>query len=458
MALPNSNISVTLVKTELGSIDNNVSGLCMASKINKWSKFKPVRGTYPQASDGKYGYDLNNLWNYLRPNGGTNPYRLGDFRQYEHNQAETLPPIYVKFTSTSFASNNGKNDAVNYPNVSGQIMLNDNGVANTTEITLADMGLQNYYFGVAVMQPSHGYAYYKTLGSVVSNAQVFSFNPFTDLPIPLYDDGTEKYILFILSSEIKSSWGSVAPIIYYRLPHETVNGFVITSKENLVFSLWMLGNGLNSATIPQFPNSGYAEYQSGQIPSGIAITTNINEVTDPSTLGFRIISQPSWIDARIWDDTNNRLAVTPRYGNQYNLVLRAVPNSINTGTNRFGTITLGGSDNLPLLSVSVSQLGGPPQAYIFDCPNGDVNIYDHTATIESGRIRVIFKPEINTPINTPCYMTVKRVSDNATVCFDDSRVMRGGVETSHLLTIISGLQNGETYNVYISSAGECISI
>ena len=42
MALPDSNISVAMVKAELGASTNNVGQLCIHPNINKWSKWKPV--------------------------------------------------------------------------------------------------------------------------------------------------------------------------------------------------------------------------------------------------------------------------------------------------------------------------------------------------------------------------------------------------------------------------------
>ena len=43
MALPNTNISVAMVRDELGASTNDVGQLCIHPNINKWSKWKPVR-------------------------------------------------------------------------------------------------------------------------------------------------------------------------------------------------------------------------------------------------------------------------------------------------------------------------------------------------------------------------------------------------------------------------------
>ena len=103
MALGTTNITTTLVGTTIGSASRDVGTLCSSPLINKWSKNKPV--SYPTLGGitdaerklANYGFDIANMvktdavsaasinWNYLKPLGGANsPYRLGDFRSYDH--------------------------------------------------------------------------------------------------------------------------------------------------------------------------------------------------------------------------------------------------------------------------------------------------------------------------------------------------------------------------------------
>ena len=117
-ALANSNISTTLVANTLQVSSRNVGYLCsnQHGRINKWSKYKPVIWPYVnvdnlphstqhrgQGEDGRCGfpnvqwmYALDvcryyvdgwmNIWYYQPPTGGASaPYRLGDFRGYDHN-------------------------------------------------------------------------------------------------------------------------------------------------------------------------------------------------------------------------------------------------------------------------------------------------------------------------------------------------------------------------------------
>lgn len=116
MALPNSNITTTMVGNELGLSTRNVGNLCSSTVINKWSKWKPVR--YPKVG-GLTVDDLKSVnfgltteevspsqlpstkalengmfigGTYLKPRGGAQNefYRLGDFRNYEH---QAIPPV-----------------------------------------------------------------------------------------------------------------------------------------------------------------------------------------------------------------------------------------------------------------------------------------------------------------------------------------------------------------------------
>lgn len=102
MALPNSNISVAMVKAELEASTNDVGQLCIHPNVNKWSKNKPISsnkltgltsadrlgsdyGLVPPSPQIQYTLVYNQNWIYNRPTGGVNsPYRLDDFIGYEH--------------------------------------------------------------------------------------------------------------------------------------------------------------------------------------------------------------------------------------------------------------------------------------------------------------------------------------------------------------------------------------
>lgn len=122
MALASTGITTSAVGNALGTTSRNVSTLCKHANINKWAKGKPV--PYPQSAgitdaNRKFvnqGLNLNDAtsidigtlfsnassgkgWNYTPPSGGTNqPFRLGDFRNYNHSAV--APFNYNSFPTT----------------------------------------------------------------------------------------------------------------------------------------------------------------------------------------------------------------------------------------------------------------------------------------------------------------------------------------------------------------------
>ena len=73
----------------------DVGTLCKSTKINKWSRYKPVDGAWPGITLGFEIASTNatkpakshfTQWVYKPPTGGSNsPFRLGDFRGYDHD-------------------------------------------------------------------------------------------------------------------------------------------------------------------------------------------------------------------------------------------------------------------------------------------------------------------------------------------------------------------------------------
>ena len=102
--IPNNNVGVTDVRQTLGEPNtpqyNSVGHLCVSSKINKWSRFKPVSIAKDSVTDidrvSTSGFETVRypdgsmgtakvLLKHKPPTGGAaSPYRLGDFRGYKH--------------------------------------------------------------------------------------------------------------------------------------------------------------------------------------------------------------------------------------------------------------------------------------------------------------------------------------------------------------------------------------
>lgn len=105
-ALPETGISLSLVKRTLGAASDDLSALCRHANINMFSRHKPV--VYPgvpledsfwSAAKKNFGIVIPEMqddivktgWRYQRPSGGaSSPYRLGDFRGYNHQAGPVL--------------------------------------------------------------------------------------------------------------------------------------------------------------------------------------------------------------------------------------------------------------------------------------------------------------------------------------------------------------------------------
>ena len=161
MALGTTNITTTLVGNTIGVASRDVGTLCSSSLINKWSKYKPIiykttgvgitknniieakAGLSPSAqlTTLKSAITPNGIENpvdktvaqvvsqinpytYNPPTGGANsPYRIGDFRNYDH---ATTPPdsgaqnlkVYLndfdKFVSTGQTSKSNPDNIYNW--------------------------------------------------------------------------------------------------------------------------------------------------------------------------------------------------------------------------------------------------------------------------------------------------------------------------------------------------------
>ena len=182
MALPNTGITTNLVKVEIGSSSNNVGQLCTHTNINKWSKWKPVAyNTVSSMTDSilktlNYGLQATKIdrttlatseWTYIRPTGGQySPYRLGDFRTYNHQakpfmriddvqwnpgttsvDSLTITPTY-KFGPNSYDGNvqSGSGQSTSGIEIYPQDLLAP--LSNTT--------LSNMYLGIATTGVTNG--------------------------------------------------------------------------------------------------------------------------------------------------------------------------------------------------------------------------------------------------------------------------------------------------------------
>ena len=134
MALSSTGITTSLVGNAIGSSSRNVGALCSSSLINEWSKWKPISSnvgtmTLAELKNRNYGISIlsantpdslvtqiknnSNLgYKYNKPIGGANsPYRLGDFRNYDHSAAMPVGASYKNGDSVNVGGVTSSNHA-----------------------------------------------------------------------------------------------------------------------------------------------------------------------------------------------------------------------------------------------------------------------------------------------------------------------------------------------------------
>ena len=224
MALPNTNISVAMVKAELGAATNDVGQLCIHPNINKWSKWKPVRfnsvnpitqaqlasinfGITPPAPSNDYTTVMNTKWGYSKPTGGSSsPYRLSDFRNYDKTAgaiAYVEEEIYIDksiITSREIAL---------LMNISGTdflIGLND---------FIGDVGA--YYYG-AVIEERHN-RYIITSDKTLANGGYSFTLDFTQPPFDLlWENYTIRHLLISRPSTTIQTLANFGAALYMSIP------------------------------------------------------------------------------------------------------------------------------------------------------------------------------------------------------------------------------------------------
>lgn len=437
MAIGTTNITTTLVRSTLQEDNNSVVGLANSEKINKWSKKKPVRGEWPYSDNANYGIEPLALWAYQRPRGIVylEPYRMGDFRGYEHNQTLTLPPAYVRHDWTTFVGRS-EYSPTGYYTISGTLKIN---TGQPSEITLSDLGLEGYYFGMCVAQPSHSAFWYKTLGVVVADNQYISgsiamsspYTSYNDFPF-LYQDSSQITVAFVLVSAPATTWTSGNAGL--RLPQEIVAGIDMRSSYNMTIAHWIIPD---PATI-SFPYQYYSE-------TGSLIHSDINKYTLPA--GWVIISKPSWITTRVYNNPDNRITTGPFYDN---FSLLATPTSNNNGAPRYGTIAIGDTSSHQIGQVGVHQHGAPPKAHIHIIGFNATGISAVFASeYANGKILVKFTPTDLS--DTSVYVSVTVFDGYTQVGFDGDHMSRNDPYTTSFYVDVSPAgYEGATYDVYVT--------
>lgn len=206
MALGTTSITTTLVGNAIGVASKDVGALCSASSINKWSKHKPVRYntlspiTDAQLKEVYYGFDINNMvktdavsaasltWNYIKPLGGANsPYRLGDFRLYEHS-ATHMYDLVDNYESINIYGL--VNVRIRFADTQGSgVKLND--------FTSTTIPIGNWTPCIIVKRNTSLYCYQYTGETTPTGAKVITIDVNSE-PFAGITDGTDLQFMYLL--------------------------------------------------------------------------------------------------------------------------------------------------------------------------------------------------------------------------------------------------------------------
>lgn len=212
------------VAAMLGESFNSVNELCRSTKINKWSKWKPVRvktysGITPsQLQTANYGLKppdrttdyttiVNTKWEYVRPLGdGNSPFRLGDFRNYNKNAGAIARVEDISSIDLSAITNK-----------QFSLMLNT-GDSNDL-ISLSDFGgvIGNYYYGIVFEKGTSKYIQ-------TSPEPISAGEPSFEVPADsVVFGGTSVKLNYLLCSKavpIMTELGTAGTIYYMPIPTE----------------------------------------------------------------------------------------------------------------------------------------------------------------------------------------------------------------------------------------------
>lgn len=329
MALDTVNINVSLVNNTLNAGVTDVYGLCTSDKINKWSKYKPVRLSaansvnntdWFRATDGNCGYEIPYIvyadtwalsplsattavtdldWNYLKPTGGTNsPYRLGDFRGYEHEANESM--IIDTTYNLDLFNSTGENFVFGYW-LDGGIGNNSVNTLDLTGLTWSNMRMIAVVFDRNTT-PVHKFTFVANSHIADENAQIVGdvrtlANGYYDVYFMFYD--TINYKFYPIMS---------SPTVNPATFHKYYTNHLIF--ENLQFSYAYNGTYYDWYDVDYTTNRMYRIKSSNG-----KVSTKVTFTNDAVSGDYTIASSYFKYDGMsVWDDGYINEAVVMRSG------------------------------------------------------------------------------------------------------------------------------------------------
>ena len=279
-------VSISDVNSTLGHGSTNLGVLCQSEKINKWSKCKPVvwdaisRDNLPKqypwyvGDNGLCGFsniiplDITQLineynkdggksiWTYIKPKGGSEPFRLLDFDGYYHNAIPFVYSTYPKGYSTSYSVASGS--------VTATFTMNMNNNADSLSISDFSYGsyssLKDAKFTVIALEGSSPTTS-AISGSKISVGDSLSNSQYPSASITFSSDDIGTWcILFCLQFETNHT--GYIPIPSDSDDHYWMTNVVISGKSalNADFAITKIGYSGSVTT----PLQDIGQFASGQ--------------------------------------------------------------------------------------------------------------------------------------------------------------------------------------------------
>lgn len=215
-----SKVTIMMVRNVLGYPSTDLGTLCSCENINKWAKYKPVRHNFtfdrpsdwwkaidhqcglsvPSAFGSKSLIELarsgQKMWEYSPPVGGSgSPYRLGDFRGYNHN---AINPVRVTaFPTVAYQ------DVT--PNISGAI---NKQAVSSDNLSLTDISgafpVSDTYPGIIVSRTD------QETGQLVTGNELFSQRDGeVNVPISKLLTDRDYDFIYVLSEKKQTTFGPI---------------------------------------------------------------------------------------------------------------------------------------------------------------------------------------------------------------------------------------------------------
>ncbi len=411
--------SISAVKSSLTESNNSLAALSVSTNINKWSKYKPVRGSWPISSNSRYAINPFANWSYTKP---YHEYRLGDFRNYNPN---ARPPIYL--------DEDGSYEETELYPLGSPDHSEWKFVVNTSpadgELTCGDLWLSNDYIGFRVTIPG-GAVYYKSYDEISTfNSKMITISAglnshalpysFTNLPY-----GVGNFTLeFGFCTSQTTGWSKTNPG-FYLLPDVTNDVNCINIYHFIVHDwIWLSNN--NTGWLP-----GDLSYQESHI------ATSLNN--------WQIISKPSWVNVSVYQQgalvTNSMLWAT-------DMDIRLSPTDNNNLSDRMGTVEIGyGTTVLATIGVfQPADLPYPPDAYVttsgFEVSSSDANV-----SLNSTNLSYSLTPT-NVGMNVFCSVQLKK---NGVTIDTDMIMLKDNTHASGSFILSVPAASKEIYQIVIS--------